>query len=117
MISCRANLKRQLLQINLRTCNRDIKLQCCKTYVKPITEYASPAWGTNNKNVIQKVENVQRKAARFVLNGYDKDSRVSKMIKKLNVYSFELRRVVKILKVMHSTISQKTFLLNAIKPT
>ena len=39
------------------------------------------------------------------------------MIKKLNVCSFELRRVVKILKVMHSTISQKTFLLNAIKPT
>ena len=109
MISCRANLKRQLVQINLRTCNRDINLQCYKTYVKPITEYVSPAWGTNNKNVIQKIENVQRKAARFILIDYDKDSRVSKMIKKLNVDSFELRRVVKILKVMHSTISERTF--------
>ena len=26
MISCHANIKRQFLQINLRTCNRDIKL-------------------------------------------------------------------------------------------
>ena len=26
MISCPANIKRQFLQINLRTCNRDIKL-------------------------------------------------------------------------------------------
>ena len=59
MISCRANLKRQFLQKNLRTCNRDIKLQCYKTYVRPIIEYASPVWDTNNKNVIQKVENVQ----------------------------------------------------------
>ena len=32
MISCRTNLKRQFLQRNLRTCNRDIKLQCYKTY-------------------------------------------------------------------------------------
>ena len=44
MISCRANLKRQFMQRNLRTCNRDIKLQCYKTYVvRPIVEYASPA--------------------------------------------------------------------------
>ena len=42
MISCHANLKRQFWQRNLRTCNRDIKLQSYKTYVRPI-EYASPA--------------------------------------------------------------------------
>ena len=40
MISCCANLKRQFLQRNLRTCNRDIKLHCYKTYVRPIIEYA-----------------------------------------------------------------------------
>ena len=116
MISCRANIKRQFLQRNLRTCNRDIKLQCYKTYVRPIIEYASPAWDTNNKNVIQKVESVQRKAARFILNDYNKDSSVSKMIKKLNLDSIELRRKVKKLKLMHSIASQKTFLSNAIKP-
>ena len=117
MISCRANLKRQFLQRNLRTCNRDIKLQCYKTYVRPIIEYASPAWDTNNKNVIQKVESVQRKAARFILNDYNKDSSVSKMIKKLNLDSIELRRKGKKLKLLPSIASQKTLLSNAIKST
>ena len=95
MISCRDNLKRQFLQRNLWTCNRDIKLQCYKAYVRPIIEYASPAWDTNNKNVIQKVESVQRKAARFIFNDYNKDSSVLKMMKKLNLHSIELRRTVK----------------------
>ena len=50
-------LKRHFLQGNLRTCNRDIKLQYYKTYVRPIIEYAFPAWNTKNKKV-QKVESV-----------------------------------------------------------
>ena len=83
------------MQINLRTCNRDVKLQCCKTYVRPINDYASPAWDTNNKNVTQKVESVQEKAARFILNDYGRDSSVSKMKKKLKLDSIELRRKVK----------------------
>ena len=116
-ISCHASLKQQFLQRNLRTCNRDIKLRCYKTYVRPIIEYASLVWDTNNKNLIQKVESVQRKAARFILNDYNKDSSVSKMEKKLNLNSTELRCKVKKLKLMHSITSQKTFLSNAIKPT
>ena len=117
MFSCRANLKRQFLQRNLRICNRDIKLQYYKTYVRPIIKYASPAWDTNNKKVIKKVQSVQRKAVRFILNDHNRDSSVSKMIKKLNIDSIELRRKVKKLELMHSIASQKTFLSNAIKPT
>ena len=110
LISCCANLKRQFLQRNLKTCNRDIKLQCYKTYVRPFIEYTSPVWDTNNKNVIQKVESVQRKAARFILNDYNKDSSVSKMIKKLNFDSIELRCKVEKLKLMYSIASQKKFI-------
>ena len=101
---------------NLRTFNRDIKLQCYKTYYWiRISSLGYQQY--NNKNVIQKVESVQRKAARFILNDCNKDSSVSKMIKKLNLDSIELRRKVKKLKLMDSIASQKTFLSNAIKPT
>ena len=104
------------MQRNLKICNRDINLQCYETYVRPIIEYASPVWDNNNKNVIEKVEIVQRKADRFILNDCNKDSGVSKMIKKLNLDSVDLRCKVKKLKLMHSIASQKTFLSNAIKP-
>ena len=40
-------------------------------------------------------ESVQRKAARFILNDYDTDRSVSKMMKKLNLDSTELRWKVK----------------------
>ena len=62
---------------------------------RPIIGYASPVWDTNNKNVIRKVESVQRKAARFSLNDCNKTCSVSKMIKKLNLDSIEFRRKVK----------------------
>ena len=110
MISCCANLKRQFQERNLKTCSRDIKLKCYKTYVRPIIEYTSPVWDTNNKNVTQKVESVQRKASRFILNDYNKDSSVSKMIKKLNFDSIELRCKVEKLKLMYSIASQKKFI-------
>ena len=35
---------------------------------RPIIGYASAVWDTNNKNVIRKLESVQRKASRFSLN-------------------------------------------------
>ena len=45
--------------------------------------------------VFRKVESVQRKAAGFILIDYDRDRSVSKMIKKLNLDSTELRCKVK----------------------
>ena len=55
--------------------------------VRPITEYVSPAWDAHNKNIIQKVVSDQRKAPRFILKDYDRDSGASKMIKELNCCS------------------------------
>ena len=51
-----------------------------------------------------------------MLNDYDRDS-VSKMIKKLNLESTELRCKVKKLNLMHSIASQRTFFSNGLKPT
>ena len=44
---------------------------------------------------MQKVESVQRKTTGFILNDYDRDSSVSKMMKELNLDFIELRRKVK----------------------
>mgnify|MGYP001796102237 CR=1 FL=1 len=115
-ISNRANYKRQFLQRNLRSCKRETKLQCYKTYVRPVLEYASPVWDTNNKKVIENIESVQRKAIRFIMNDYKQDSSVTKMMKQLNIDPLDIRRKVKKLKLLRSILSQKVFLPNYVKP-
>ena len=51
------------------------------------------------------------------MNDYNRDSSVSKLIKKLNLDSIELRCKAEKLKLMHSITSKKNFLLKVIKPT
>ena len=64
----KANQTRAFLQRNLRTCSQDVKAQCYKTYVRSITEYAATIWdpvGEGNRSNCEKIEMVQRKAARL----------------------------------------------------
>ena len=114
MISCRANLKRQfckeILEHVIDIFNFNVTRPMLDLLLNTHLQFGIPTI----KNVIQKVGSVQRKAARFRLNDYNKDSSVSKMINKLNLDSTELRRKVKKLKLMHSIALQKTFLSNAI---
>ena len=117
LISNRANFKRQLLQRNLRSCKKEIKLQCYKTYVRPILEYSSPVWDTNNQKVIKTIESVQRKAVRFIMNDYNRDSSVTNMMNKMDLDYMETTRKVKKLKLLHSILSQKTFLPNGVTPS
>ena len=55
-------------------------------------EYACSAWDPHLKNEIHKLDMVQRRAARYVLNRYHNTSSVSDMIAELNWNSLENRR-------------------------
>ena len=79
MFSCHACLKRQFLQINLRT---DLLLNM-HLQLGIITKKMS----FKRLKVFTKKK---KKAARFILNDYNRDSSVSKMIKKLNLDTTEL---------------------------
>ena len=60
-----ANHCRHFLQRKLVTCNQEAKLQCYKTFVHPIVEYASSVWDpVGNKQLQYQLEQVQKKAAR-----------------------------------------------------
>lgn len=69
---------------------------------------ASPACDT--KNNVEKVESVQRKAARFIMNDFNRSSSVTNMVKELNLDFVELRRKVKKVKLLHSILIQMIFL-------
>ena len=62
------------------------------TYVRPQLEYCSTIWNPWQKTLSQKIESVQRSAARYVCNNYNYTSSVTSMLKALNWHTLEYRR-------------------------
>ena len=60
--------------------------------VRPQLEYAAPVWDLHTQDDINKIEMVQRRAARWVLNDYSPYSSVSDMLEKHNWPTLEQRR-------------------------
>ena len=68
----KANSTLGLLRRILSGCTPEVKNAAYLTLVRPKLEYASSAWNPHTQRNIDKIEMVQRRAARFV---YNDDSR------------------------------------------
>ena len=82
------------LRRNLGTCPPEIKARCYNTFVRPIAEYASCVWSPSTKKGIDKVESIQRSAARYVVNDYSRQSSITTMLQDLGWDSLQHRREV-----------------------
>ena len=51
--------------------------------VRPLLEYSNSVWDPYQKELINKIENIQKKAARFATNTYDKTTSITQLIKDL----------------------------------
>ena len=51
-------------------CSRKIKEDLYLTYIKSTLEHAATAWAPYSRQSINKLESVQRRAARFVMHDY-----------------------------------------------
>jgi hypothetical protein len=69
-----------------------IKEQVYQTVVRPLVEYASTVWNPYMKTEINKIEAVQRRAARYVVNNQTNRSSVSNMFQRLKWRSLANRR-------------------------
>ena len=64
---------------NIKTKHPGVRETAYKTIVRPQLEYASPVWGPYTQSNIYKVEMVQRRAIRWILNNFSPYDSVSQM--------------------------------------
>ena len=95
------------LRRNLRINSPTLKSIAYKSLVRPTVEYASTVWDPYTQQNIDKIEMLQRRAARYTLNRYHNTSSVTEMLQELNWDTLELRRKrsrLKMLYKMHNSL-------------
>ena len=91
-IAIKASKTLGFLRRNLKISSLCIKEKAYKAFVRPILEYASSVWDPSKQKSIDRLEAVQRRAARFVLNKFHNTSSVNLMLDSLGWPSLEQRR-------------------------
>ena len=83
--------------------------QCYKTLVKPQLEYASTVWDNPVKRNVNKIETVQRSAARLACRDHKPTSSVTAMLQKLQWDSLQERRahsrVIMLFRIRNSLVA------------
>ena len=77
---------------NLKVNSKSAKEKAYKMLVRPKVEYAAAVWDPYTKEHINKLERIQRRAARVVSNDHHQSSSVTEMLKALDWPSLECRR-------------------------
>ena len=83
-----------LLRRTLTPCSRAVKQKAYESLVRPRLEYAAEAWNPYTTTLVDKLDHVQRAAARFVFADYRRTSHVTPMITNLGWDSLHVRRLL-----------------------
>ena len=100
-ITNKANKTLGFWRRNLRLTNIKLKEIAYKAMVQPALEYACTVWDPYKEGQITKIEAVQKRAAHFVLNRYQRTSSVSHMIEHLGWQSLKSRRKISRLTMLY----------------
>ena len=91
-ITTKANKILGFLKRNLQIKNEDTKSQAYKSLVRSNLEYCSTVWSPHTQKHKDKLEMIQRRAARYVTHRYHNTSSVTDMLNHLNWPTLENRR-------------------------
>ena len=97
----KANQMLGLISRNLRRSSQKIRQQAYISLVRPRMEYCASVWNPFTAKSISKIEAVQRRAARFVLQRYHYSESVSEMIEHLHWDTLEKRRHLTCLNLLY----------------
>lgn len=88
----RAGRALNFIQRNLKCSETNLKKTAYLTCVRPILEYACVVWDPAQKYLIEKLEKIQNRAARFVLGRYGQKDSCTDMKRELNWELLSARR-------------------------
>lgn len=92
--AAKANRSLGFIKRNLRGCTEEIKNIAYRSLVRPSLEYCAAIWDPYTVDQIYHLEAVQRRAARFVKNNYDRRSSVTEMLQDLDWPLLATRRKI-----------------------
>ena len=69
-VAGKANRTLGFLRRNFRQCTKEVKAATYSTMVRPVLDYASTVWDPHQQGDIKILEQVQRRAARYVYNDW-----------------------------------------------
>ena len=101
-ITKKANSTLAFLRRNTSNCPRPVKSYCYETYVRPTLEYAFTVWDPTTKHSINKLEMVQRRAARYVHRDWRRHSSPTEMMNQLKWHTLKHRRHTARLTMMYN---------------
>ena len=107
-VKAKANSKLGFLRRNVRIASPRLKSQLYTTVVRSSMEYAAPVWNPHEAKLVESLESVQRRAARWVLRRYDRTASVTQMLSQLGWLTLvERRRLSQLLmfyKICHGLV-------------
>ena len=94
---------------NLHSCPRDLRATAFQSLVRPHLEYCSSVWDPHTKDLVDRIEAIQRRGARFVFKDYRWTSSVTEMLNKLEWIPLQERRrigrITMLHKIVHSQVA------------
>jgi hypothetical protein len=91
-ISSKANSTLGFLRRNLQIGSREIKTRAYQTLVRPTLEYSCTVWDPHEQTLVNRLEMVQRRAARYVTGIHSRRASVTQMLQEMGWTSLEERR-------------------------
>lgn len=75
-----------------------------QTFVRPQLEYASPIWSPHQAYLINSLELVQNRAARFISRNYNRHSSVTSIKSSLSLSTLQSRRIIALICLFHKIV-------------
>lgn len=96
-----ANRTLGYLRRNFFMAPSDLKLILYKTLIRPKLEYACSVWDPAQDYLINAIESIQNRSARFILTNYYRKASVTSMKRTLNLPNLSVRRKLSRLNLFH----------------